>query len=188
MPCHAREVVVEFHIASIFEDVLHHTLKELQHVFLLYKRHFAVDLSKFGLTVGAKVFVAEALGYLEIAVESALVEITAQFEAHLVTQFQILAHCFAAQVEVTILHSYVVAAIGIVFDGKRRYIALIKDIELLCDDFDIAGGKVFVLARTLFHLSFHLYHILSAQTVGRLAQCGVVFHIKHYLCDAISVA
>ena len=53
-----------------FKDMLHHTLKHLQHVFLLYKRHFAVDLSKLWLTVSTQVFVAEALCNLEISVEA----------------------------------------------------------------------------------------------------------------------
>ena len=47
----------------------HQPLKHNENVFLLHKRHFAVDLGKFGLAVGAEVFVAEALHNLEIPVE-----------------------------------------------------------------------------------------------------------------------
>ena len=53
------------------EEVLGHTLEGGQHILLLHEAHFAVDLCKLRLAVGAEVFVAEALHDLEIAIEAA---------------------------------------------------------------------------------------------------------------------
>ena len=39
-------------------------------IFLFYERHFAIDLSKFGLAVCPEVFVAETFYYLEVTVEA----------------------------------------------------------------------------------------------------------------------
>ena len=50
--------------------MLHKTLKHLQNIFLLHKRHLAVDLCELRLAVGTQILVAEALGYLEVAVET----------------------------------------------------------------------------------------------------------------------
>ena len=55
----------------IFEYMLHQTLEHLYHIVLFHEAHFAVNLSELRLTVGAEVFVAEALGNLEIAVIAA---------------------------------------------------------------------------------------------------------------------
>ena len=46
----------------------HEVLKRLQHVFLLHKRHLAVNLREFWLAIRAEVFVAEALDDLVVAV------------------------------------------------------------------------------------------------------------------------
>ena len=55
---------------SLFEYVFNKPLDGIHHVFnLLYKTHFNVDLSKFGLTVGAQILVAEAFCNLIITVE-----------------------------------------------------------------------------------------------------------------------
>ena len=47
-----------------------HLLKQVDDIFLVDKRHLTVDLREFRLPVGTQVFVAEALGYLEVPVES----------------------------------------------------------------------------------------------------------------------
>ena len=69
-PRHARERFGEINVAHILEYVFYKSLEHLQHIFLLNERHFAVDLRELGLTVGTQVFIAEALGYLEITVET----------------------------------------------------------------------------------------------------------------------
>ena len=48
--------------------MLDQTFESVQDVFLFYKSHFAVDLSKLGLTVGTQVFIAEAFHQLIIPV------------------------------------------------------------------------------------------------------------------------
>ena len=50
--------------------MLYKTFEYPYHIFLLHKRHLAVDLCEFRLTVGAKVLVAESLGDLEVTVEA----------------------------------------------------------------------------------------------------------------------
>ena len=47
-----------------------HTLKHLQDILLLHKRHLTVDLSKLRLTVSTKILIAETLTYLEITIQS----------------------------------------------------------------------------------------------------------------------
>jgi len=42
------------------------SFKSLQHIFLLDKGHFAVDLRKFRLPVGAQVFVTKTFDNLKI--------------------------------------------------------------------------------------------------------------------------
>ena len=71
MPCHLLELGWQLHVEHFLEEVACHVLKEVDYVVLVDKRHFAVNLCELRLTVGTKVFVAEALGYLEVAVESA---------------------------------------------------------------------------------------------------------------------
>ena len=69
-PGHLHEGLGEFDAADGFEQMLGHAFEEADDVLLLHEAHLAVDLGEFGLTVGAEVFVAEALDYLEVTVES----------------------------------------------------------------------------------------------------------------------
>ena len=48
-----------------------HVLKQTDDILLIDKAHLAVYLCELWLTVGSEVLVAEALCYLEVAVESA---------------------------------------------------------------------------------------------------------------------
>ena len=45
------------------------------------------------------------------------------------TQFEILAHGIAAQVEIAVFHANVVAAVGIVLDGERGSDTLAQHIQ-----------------------------------------------------------
>src|SRR5690606_6566263 len=47
------------------------SLKSLKHIFLLYETHFAIDLRKLRLTIGAKIFVAKAFYNLIITIITA---------------------------------------------------------------------------------------------------------------------
>ena len=46
-------------------------LNQPQHIVLVYKAHFQIQLGKFGLPVGAQILVPEAAGNLEIAFHAA---------------------------------------------------------------------------------------------------------------------
>ena len=59
------------HATNLLEQMAGQVLEDLEHVFLLYERHLAVYLRELRLTVGTQVFIAEALGYLEVTVETA---------------------------------------------------------------------------------------------------------------------
>ena len=48
-----------------------HVLKQVDYVVLVYERHLTVYLSELRLAVSTQVLVAEALGYLEVTVETA---------------------------------------------------------------------------------------------------------------------
>ena len=69
VPCHAWESI-EFDTFDSAEEVTAHAFKHLDNILLLNETHFAVDLRKLRLTVGTKVFVAEAFHDLEVAVET----------------------------------------------------------------------------------------------------------------------
>ena len=214
-----------------------HVLKEVDYVVLVDKRHFAVNLCELWLAVGTKVFVAEALGYLEVAVESAhheqllqslralwqsveltwvharrhnevacalrcrtdkyrslnldevlCIEEVAYEDCHAVAQLQILAHGRTAQVEVAVLHTDVVAAVGVVLDSERRCCALRKDVQFGSDDFNVAGRKVGVLAFALVHNACHLNAVFASELACTCAKLAVVRVVEDKLCDAIAVA
>ena len=57
-------------MADGLEQIFCHLLEEADDVVLLHEAHLAVNLRELRLTVGAQVFVAEALGYLEVAVDA----------------------------------------------------------------------------------------------------------------------
>ena len=71
VPCHARERLGEVYSLHIFKNMLDEALEHLDDVFLLHEAHFAVYLRELRLAVGTQVFVAEALGYLEVTVKTA---------------------------------------------------------------------------------------------------------------------
>ena len=69
-PWHADKRFCQFHATQFFKQMLSHTLEHLDNVFLFYETHFTVNLCKLRLTVGTKVFIAEAFYNLEITVET----------------------------------------------------------------------------------------------------------------------
>ena len=70
MPCHLLQFGRQLHATNLLEQVTGHVLKQVDHVVLVNKRHLAVDLCKLGLTISAKILVAETFCYLEIAVKA----------------------------------------------------------------------------------------------------------------------
>ena len=69
-PRQTKEWLVDFHASECLEQMLCHALESLDDVLLRDKRHLAVNLSEFRLTVGTQVFIAETLHDLEITVET----------------------------------------------------------------------------------------------------------------------
>ena len=69
-PWHALERFCQLNATQFLEQILGHSLEEFDHIVLLHKRHFAVNLCKFRLTVSTQVLVTETFGNLEIAVET----------------------------------------------------------------------------------------------------------------------
>ena len=103
-------------------------------------------------------------------------------------QLEVFAHGSAAQVEVAVFHTEVVATIGVVLDCERRHFALVEQRHAVNDYLNFAGGHVRVLARPFRHLSRHLDYEFPAEVVGSLAQLGVNLVVEHQLGDAVSVA
>ena len=65
-PGHAIKRCGNFHAFGLFKNATDQALHEVDDVFLSYEGGLDVDLRELGLTVRAKVFIAEALGDLEI--------------------------------------------------------------------------------------------------------------------------
>src|SRR5690606_25368923 len=60
-----------FNSVDFFQQMFGQTFKGIQNIFLFHKRHFAVNLCEFRLTVCTQILIAEAFHYLEIFVHSA---------------------------------------------------------------------------------------------------------------------
>ena len=103
------------------------------------------------------------------------------------TKLQILANHGTAQVEITIFHADVVAAICIVFYGERRSETGAEHHQFLGYYLYFSCGEIGVLAFAFVHDALHLYAVFTAEVVGLVAQVFVVCLIKHELRDAIAV-
>ena len=69
-PRHTQERLRQLHAADGLEEVFRHAFEEVDNIVLLDERHLTVDLRELWLTIGAQVLIAEALGNLEVTVES----------------------------------------------------------------------------------------------------------------------
>ena len=70
VPLHATDMLRRFEVPNLAENVRDELVEHFHDFVLVDERHFDVDLGEFRLTVCAKVFVAEALGDLEVAVHA----------------------------------------------------------------------------------------------------------------------
>ena len=104
------------------------------------------------------------------------------------TQFQVLSHHLASQVEVSVLHAQVISAVGMVLNGERRCETWAENIQLMGNNLDVSGGHLVVFALSLRHSTLYLNTVFSTQLVGLFAQLCVISLIKNQLGDAISVA
>ena len=117
----------------------------------------------------------------------AIQEVTNQ-DRHTVTQFEVLPDSGTTKVEITILHTDIVATIGIVLDGERRRLALTEDIQFLNQYLNITRRHLGILALTLTDHSLHLDTELTAQFIGLFTKCCIIGLVEHQLCQTIAVA
>ena len=103
-------------------------------------------------------------------------------------QFQILAYVGTTKVQIAILHTQVVAAVGLFLDGEGRRLCLVQHVQFAPDDFYVARRQVLVLRLALAYLANNLDDPLTAHTVGTLTEDAVLRFVEHQLCDAIAVA
>ena len=115
------------------------------------------------------------------------VEVLAGLDAQPVAEHEVALYGLAAQVEVTELHPQIVAAIGIVFDGKRRGLAGIQDVELGDFDFDVPGGHLGVFGFTDFDESGRLNDEFAAELASAQAEGFVRVHVEGQLGQAVAV-
>ena len=123
--------------------------------------------------------------YLE---EALLVEVTAYLEGKLVAQLKVLANARATQVEVTILHAKVVAAITLLFNRERRRQALVQYVQLRDEYLDVARRKVLVLGIALGNLALCLDDELASQTSRLLTKLFRSIFVEGKLGNAVTVS
>ena len=102
-------------------------------------------------------------------------------------QFQILTNGITTQVQVTVFHTQVVAAIRFIFDRERRSYGSIQYIQFRNNQFDIPCRNIFVLAGTFSDSSRYLNHILAAQFVCFFTKISIYFLIEYQLGYTITV-
>ena len=93
----------------------------------------------------------------------------------------------AAQVEVAELHAQVIATIGVVFDGKRRGLARIQDLELGDFDFDVPGGHLGVFGFADFDKTGRLDDEFPAELSSAQAERFVRIHVEGQLGQTVTV-
>ena len=69
MPCHLLQLR-KLYTTNLLEEMASHFLEKIDNIVLIYEAHLAVDLSKLRLAVCTEVLITEALGNLEVAVET----------------------------------------------------------------------------------------------------------------------
>ena len=102
-------------------------------------------------------------------------------------QFEVGSHAVAAQVEIAVLHTEVIAAVCFVLNSERRCGRLVKDVHLFYSDFYLSGRHLGVLRTSFCHYAGHLKHIFAPEMVGRLAEFRVGLLIEHKLGQAVAV-
>ena len=119
--------------------------------------------------------------------EVIVVEEISDQNGHAVTQLKVLAYARTAQVEITILHTNIVATIGVVLYSERRSQALRKHIEFLGENLNVASVHLRILALALAYHTLNLDTKFTTQLVGCVAQFLVVCLIEDNLGDTITV-
>ena len=116
------------------------------------------------------------------------IKITTHLESQLVTKFQILAHHRTTQVEITILHTEIIAAIGLVFDGERWNLGSRNHVQLFGHNLDIASRNILILAFTFTYNANHLNDIFTTQVRGLFTKSRISLAlIENELSDTITI-
>ena len=103
------------------------------------------------------------------------------------TQFQVLTHTTATQVQITILHADIITAVCIILNRKRRRQTLAQHIQFLCDNLNVSRRDILVLTLTLINGTLHLNAPLASQTVSLFAKGCILRLVKNQLCNTITV-
>ena len=104
------------------------------------------------------------------------------------TQFQIRAHGITTQIQVTVFHADIIAAVCIILNRKRRSHGSIQNVQFGNDNFNVSCRNVCVLAETFIHCSCDLNDELTTQFIGTVAKFSINFFIKNQLGDTVTVA
>ena len=103
-------------------------------------------------------------------------------------QLKVAAHGCAAQVEVAVFHTEVIAAVALVFDGEGRGLCGIQHMELRCNNLDIASRHVGVFVRALVDGARDLNDEFAAEFVGLFTEFLIRGFLEDNLGDAVAVA
>ena len=123
--------------------------------------------------------------YLE---EAFAVEELAYCNARLVAQLDVLPYGVAAQVEVTVFHPQVVAAVGVVLNCKGRHERFVEHVERGNDNLDFAGGDVFVFGVPFVDGAGGLDDVFAPEVVGLVEKRFVFSLVEHQLRYAVAIA
>ena len=104
------------------------------------------------------------------------------------TQLEILTNSGTTKVEVTILHTDIIATIGIILDSERWCKTLAKNIKFLYQNLYIASRHLWILTLTLTNLSLNLNTEFTAKFVGTITKFSIVSLIEYKLSQTITIA
>ena len=99
-------------------------------------------------------------------------------------------HALAAQVDVAVLQSRLFVGQRRVRRQERRQLGLIQNAQLLHDEFDFAGGDVFIDGVGIAQLDGAdcRDHVLIAQCFGAIVRRGIQFAVEDHLRNPAPVA
>ena len=120
--------------------------------------------------------------------ESLAVEEAADLLRHLVPQDHVALQGRAAQVEVAVFHTQVVAAVRLLFDGEGRGLRLVEHLDPLGDHFDVARGHLGVLRLALDDASRDAEHPFAAHARSRFAHLRRRMLLDRDLRQPVAVA
>ena len=104
------------------------------------------------------------------------------------TQLEVLANARTTQIQITILHTNIIATVGIVLNGEGRGLTLAEYVQLLSQYLNVTRRHLGILSLSLTNSTFDLNAPLTSQTIGFFAQFSVLRLVEHQLGDAITVA